>query len=500
MTKQEIIKEFELFSNSDPHCHGVERFLSKNGSDFVFKRLETLSEKEPLNYTQLNQLFVISELNGISEGFYKYYWVSFPKTHPYRVDKVAGFKEDYAKSEEVSSVEHLRWGFYRIYIDTLFYFGNISLGFYHLSRLNETELKEFFESRRFEGDHFAKRGEFIKPTDIPTDDRYLISEMACKTFEAEAHTEENLIHYLTGQYRIAVDKGVKRISVRNLLTKNYSNEADPENKKFTVPSLFEVPTSEIKEAVVENEADIIKIVTPIAKRFARAREAALANTHYYLSMITDLDIYVATSMRNKSHFDEMAKNCVEIFHHHDLKNYYLRYFDPTLSAAKSHEDKGIIECLMVRSAKILVYTSGDKDSYGKDVEAAMALSSGKPVVFFCPDEERYRIAREVHPLTKLIDFKSGVANGAIIVKTTRDVVAILKRIVNDDMEYTLVKKKSDKPENDGYFKLVEVLSGCDVRIQTNDSILSKSFWNYFDRHVREQRKIADVQTQIRELQ
>jgi hypothetical protein len=58
---------------------------------------------------------------------------------------------------------------------------------------------------------------------------------------------------------------------------------------------------------------------------------------------------------------------------------YLRYFDPTLSAAGGHEDKGLIECLMVKCAKLLVSCAGDKESYGKDAEAAMALSLGKPV-------------------------------------------------------------------------------------------------------------------------
>ena len=47
----------------------------------------------------------------------------------------------------------------------------------------------------------------------------------------------------------------------------------------------------------------------------------------------------------------------------------LRYFDPTLSAALGHEE-GLIECLMVKCAKILVYCAGKNESYGKDAEAA----------------------------------------------------------------------------------------------------------------------------------
>jgi hypothetical protein len=84
----------------------------------------------------------------------------------------------------------------------------------------------------------------------------------------------------------------------------------------------------------------------------------------------------------------MAETCETIFSDHKLKELNLRYFDPTLSAAGGHEDKGLIECLMVKCAKALVYCAGEKESYGKDAEAAMALSLGKPVIFYCDQKKR----------------------------------------------------------------------------------------------------------------
>lgn len=496
---KQIISDFAIFSNTNPHCYGLERFLSENGKPLVFERIEELRKGNPINYTQLNQLFVISELNGISHAFFKYYWTTASEHHPYKVDKVEGFKKSFLKTSEIRTLEQFRWGLYRIYIDSLLYVGNITLGFYQLSHMNDKGLNAFFHSKRFDTEHFKQRGEMLKPKDIELDNRYLISEMACKNYEAEFDSEANLVKYLTEQYRIAKSKGAKRISVDNLLKKNYTEKEQKSNPQQSIPSLFDIATTEIRDKIIEDEKDIAKIVEPIAKRFVEARRTALDNTHYYLSLITDLDIYVATSMRTKQHFDDMANTCKAIFENKFLSEYHLRYFDPTLSAAKSHEDKGLIECLMVRSAKILVYTSGETDSYGKDAEAAMALSSGKPVIFFCPpirkkgsralDETRYKIAKEIHPLTKLIDFKTGVANGAIIVKSVNDVVSIIKQLINNDMEYNLEKKKSSNPDDDGYFMLIEKRSDCVVRIQTNDSILSKSFWNYFDRHVNNGNKI-----------
>src|SRR5436305_5024958 len=142
----------------------------------------------------------------------------------------------------------------------------------------------------------------------------------------------------------------------------------------------------------------------------------------------------------------------------DLK---LRYFDPTLSAAESHEDKGLIECLMVKCAKILIYNAGKSDSYGKDAEAAMALSLGKPVIFFCDTDTKLKIFRDIHPLARLINFHNGVAVGSIVMDDRREVPEMVRRIFNNDMEFTLAKK------NHRYFLLQEKLTDSTIRVQSN---------------------------------
>lgn len=60
---------------------------------------------------------------------------------------------------------------------------------------------------------------------------------------------------------------------------------------------------------------------------------------------------------------------------------------------------------MVKCVKVLVYCAGDRESFGKDAEAAMALSLGKPVVFLCDEVQRQDFYREVHPLSRLINLK-----------------------------------------------------------------------------------------------
>jgi hypothetical protein len=129
---------------------------------------------------------------------------------------------------------------------------------------------------------------------------------------------------------------------------------------------------------------------------------------------------------------------------------------------------------MVKCAKVLVYNAGPRDSFGKDVEAAMALSLGKPVVFFCDTETRHRFYRDVHPLSRLINFQNGVSVGAIVTDNRLHVVESLSRIFRNGMELELKKKKNN------YFLLVDKLTDSTLRLQTDDLLLRETFWNYYN--------------------
>jgi hypothetical protein len=128
---------------------------------------------------------------------------------------------------------------------------------------------------------------------------------------------------------------------------------------------------------------------------------------------------------------------------------------------------------MVKCAKVLVYCAGDKESYGKDAEAAMALSLGKPVIFYCDKEQKSSFYRDVHPLSRLIDFKTGVAVGAMVTDTLEEVSELLYRLFNNKMEYKL---EQNKPGN---LRLKEALTGSVVRLQTSDHLLRETFWNHY---------------------
>lgn len=445
---------------------GIDSWLTGENAELVFERIAKLPA-EPLSHSLLNQLLALSHQPPVSRDFFDYYWCRAP-VHPYRVEDIPNFDGNYANFDRIVSVDQLRWGLYRIYVDCLLYFGSIKRGFLALREKDEAELATFFAAERFSTQGLIARGQPISPHAIPIDDRYLIGELACKSFEPSGE-DKDVWFALYGAWVEHKQRAAGRVTYKQLLESAcLKPEYAGRQAEFTFAA------DELLEEVVDDEEQLKAKYEAVKGRFNQARQAALKNTDLYLSMSADLDVYVATSMRSRGQFRDMAKTCDAIFGDPSVVPYNLRYFDPTLSAARGHEEKGLIECLMVKCAKVLVYMAGAGDSYGKDVEAAMALSQGKPVIFFCDEERRLKIFQDIHPLSRLVDFKSGVATGLMATSAIEEVILLLHRIFGNEMRYELEHKRK------GYFRLVESLTRSVVRVQTDHTLLRDTFWHSFE--------------------
>ena len=419
---------------------------------------------------QLNQLLVLSNAGSMSDGFFRYYWIERPE-HPYDVTRLPYYAESmtHGNDQSVQSHDHLRWGLYRLFVDGLLYFGNVAAAFRSLRSKTIEELTHFYKQKRFDTSAISQRGPALPLEEIAKDDRYLIAENACKTFgEIPQDTQDARQFLLDALRRYAGTP----ITFRQLI----EGVAKPSNRDQLLLSY-----DEVLDITVSGEEELNRRFDEQFSKFQAARAKATRNTALYLSMVNDLDVYVATSMRTRQNFRDMASACEKIFGSPLLKDFHLRHFDPTLSAAKGHEDKGLIECLMVKCAKVLIYCEGDKESYGKDAEAAMALSLGKPVIFYCDKGVKTSFYRNVHPLSRLIDFRSGVAVGAIVSDDIDEVTELVRRIFTNEMQYEFRHHENRK----GYLKLYEKKTDSVVRLQTDDRLLTTTFWNNY--HNRQQR-------------
>ena len=341
------------------------------------------------------------------------------------------------------------------------HFGNLRVG-------QSRSSSDSFQSRRVDTNSILQRGESLHPDKIAKDNRYLISEMACKSLDASGTHDNELKAVLTNLYDRHSEEGGGDITARQLLTGAY------ERGDYSEQQLqFDLSADDILNVVLRSRRDLEESIDRVTREFDRARGLALNNTEVYLSMVGDLDVYVATSMRTREDFRKMGDFCEAVFDHPSLSDFNLTYFDPTLSAAANHEDKGLIECLMVKCATVLILSAGKSDSYGKDAEAAMALSLGKPVIIHASEEYRSRFFRDVHPLSRLVDFKTGVTNGAMIATTEEQVVELLRRIFCNSVEYELHQPRLD------YLVLREKLTQSVVRLQTSDDLLRETFANHY---------------------
>ena len=471
-SKADILREFSIFSVP---TGGIGNWLTEDTHDDVFTRLGKV-DQEPLSAVQLNQLLVLGHEAPVSDDFFRFYWLLTPDQHPYDVRTIPDFSDSFLRSSgAILSLAHLKWGLYRLYVDALLYFGNVRSAFRRLRDLSLSEIEAFFRSERFDTDAIKRRGPSLPLKPIAKDDRYLISEMACKSY-GDTSDAGDLRTVLFESYKTHAAEGIPSTTIRQLLNKPVADKFKARQKEF----IFSADA--VLDVTVSSEADLSSKYERVAAKFFQARSTALDNTRHYLSMLSDLDVYVATSMRTRQDFRIMADACDRIFADERLTSMNLRYFDPTLSAAGGHEDKGLIECLMVKCAKVLVYCAGEKESYGKDAEAAMALSLGKPVIFYCDEERRHRFYRDVHPLSRLIKFETGVAVGAMVTDTLEDVSELIFRIFENRMVYCLEQSKP------GYLRLKETLTGSVVRIQTNDQLLTEAFWNHYHRERAEKQR------------
>ena len=185
MKKQEIIQAFsDIMYRSKQKT--ICSFISKDSPESLFSLLENI-ENKPLSKVQLDQLLILHQQKNISDDFFRYYWLITPTNHFYDVELPVNFK---ISNENITSIEQLKWGFNRVFIDCIFMFGNIQKGFEILSHMSMEQLEKQYEKFKIDTKQIKCRGKTLAFEEIDKEDRYLISEMACKTLATSKNRNE----------------------------------------------------------------------------------------------------------------------------------------------------------------------------------------------------------------------------------------------------------------------------------------------------------------------
>jgi len=297
---------------------------------------------------------------------------------------------------------------------------------------------------------------------------------------------------------------------------------------------------ELKQKLQDNPDDLA--AQTLEDKRKEIVEKAKKNQNAYLTS-DHLDVYVATSMRERHEYLTISKLTNKIFDHGSIRALKLRWFDPTQAYCLDRVDKGLSEALMLRRALCTIYLVQESDTLGKDSELASTLAQGKPVIAFVPlaDDEYienyFSDLQEANPDIDLknllleqlkIFFNQGAWENSDIrnllnehnflnetqiktllaehIKTHYDNRAkILKEIHPLGIQVNLVTGvangvlvvrtvdncakliksivtrtlKVDLEERDSYTALVEQISGCVFRVMTKDTMLTNTFWNFY---------------------
>ncbi len=137
-----------------------------------------------------------------------------------------------------------------------------------------------------------------------------------------------------------------------------------------------------------------KFLTQLTCEIESEQKIALANTNIYLTW-DRLDLYFATSMRNKWEYEETYDLIENIFKDSRLQQFKLRYFDPTQSTCANSREKGLIEGLMLKRASCTIYLAQESDTMGKDSELAATLTQNKPVIAYVPEHDPIAYAKKI---------------------------------------------------------------------------------------------------------
>lgn len=245
---------------------------------------------------------------------------------------------------------------------------------------------------------------------------------------------------------------------------------------------------------------ISKTIGDFVNEVKRCRRAGIKNQEQYINSASEMDVYVATSMRDDRDYAEMKAFIDQVFGRRDIDRLNLRHFDPTQAYCPNKHDKGLVECLMIRCAKVTIYCAQRQDTMGKDSELAITLGLGKPVIVYVPYgdnetdrkeyEKRARVFAEVHPLSLQVNQITGNTNGIILVRDANQCADVLYAIARNQLKLTVNRETEYDPssgETSIYWVLREAVTGNKsvIRVATGWKHLRAAFWAAFrpDLHI-----------------
>jgi hypothetical protein len=272
----------------------------------------------------------------------------------------------------------------------LLLFGNVRFAYRKLYQLDTRALEAKvghlgWKSGELEDIYHKRIPSNALPAEIKRDDTWLLGYIAKGAAD----------------YDIATYHAMRTI-LRQENESEFLEHLDEDQKKLYVRRKTELSTLTAWKRIFADLDPIQAAVEKLQEKLLKTRRSGWLNTSHYLAA-DFMDVYVATSMRERWEFEDVNKFVKKLSANPALKDLRLRYFDPTQSHLDYRIDKGLIEGLMLKRASCTVYMVQETDTFGKDSELASTLAQGKPVIAFIPHLDPTALSKTAlkRPLTYL---------------------------------------------------------------------------------------------------
>jgi len=172
---------------------------------------------------------------------------------------------------------------------------------------------------------------------------------------------------------------------------------------------------------------------------SNARNHGERNLMTYLANL-EIDAYIA--MRNPLNFISNHAFMTGLFKHGQLRDWGVRFFDPTQSFLADRFQEGLAECLLMKNAEVTIYNAQESGTvynvreFGRDAEVSVALAEGKPVIVYVP--------RLFSRQRKFVDFYRIIDN---TVEVETFVIELMKfDLLNEEEASTLLGPEKTKAD------------------------------------------------------
>lgn len=391
----------------------------------------------------------------------------------------------YYFGEKIEAIEAFIHGLQHFIKDALWHFGDIRRAYAVLAQFQD--IGKYIEAHKFNINEFYERLPWTLIEKIePTERGFLGYVSGRRTYQQQnvLSVSEMILQVLESNQQDFKNLSSEEVETR-IAAMIKPEEVQAIKELENIGSLGQIDLfsyakiNENQKAIEAAKEEIRNTIEKIDK----LKKIGEQNQIHFLRNIEMIDVYVATSMRDDKEYIEMADFVSKVFGNPVVLPLNLRYFDPTLCYCESRIDKGVIECLLVRTAKVTIYCAQDGDTFGKDSELAATLCQGKPVIVYVPTDEenldrkavldkRAQVFNEFHPLGMQVGLSDGVARGVIVVRSPEQCARILNKVLTNSLEVDIFHEQHG-------IVLREKETRSVVRVMTGWGELSHSFWSNF---------------------